>query len=303
MATAMLFAGQGAQRVGMGRSLWEQSAAVRDLYAEADEVLGWPLSRYSFEGPEDTLTETRVCQPALFVHGMALFTLLQESGLTTDVQAACGLSLGELTALTAAGAFDYPTGLRVVAERGRLMQMACEASQGTMCSLIGGEIAQVKEICRQYDVEMANLNCPGQIVISGETAKVMAAAENAKAFGKFKLVTPLKVAGAYHSRLMEPARLQFAAFLAGVTIVAPRWTVFSNVTGKAVQAPADIRELLVRQVVSSVRWEECMRSAAALGITDFIECGPGGILAGLAKRTDRSWKVRSISEFAEIPGA
>ncbi len=303
MATAILFAGQGAQRVGMGRSLWEQSAKVRDLYAEADKVLGWPLSQYSFEGPEDRLTETRVCQPALFVHGMALFTLLQERGLTAGVELVCGLSLGELTALTAAGSFDYATGLRVVAERGRLMQMACEASQGTMCSLIGGDLAQVEEICRQFDVEMANLNCPGQVVISGETAKVMAAAEKAKASGMFKLVAPLKVAGAYHSRLMEPARLQFATFLAGVAIAAPRWTVLSNVTARPVRTSAEIRELLVRQVVSSVRWEECLRAAAALGITDFIECGPGGILAGLAKRTDRSWKVRSISEFAEIPTA
>jgi [acyl-carrier-protein] S-malonyltransferase len=302
MATAAIFSGQGAQQVGMGRSLFEQAPTARALYETADRVLGWPLTRVCFEGPAEELVQTRVCQPALFVHGCALFRLLEEAGRTSDIGIALGLSLGEVSALTAAGVFDFETGLRVVAERGRLMQQACEQTSGTMASVMGEEAPKVAELCREFGIEMANLNCPGQIVVSGEKARVAAAVDAAKARGMRKVMA-LNVAGAYHSRLMEPARAAFAAFLEGVEFRRPRLTVLTNTTGKAVAEPAAIREALVKQVVSPVLWEACMREAVALGATAFLELGVGGVLAALARRTDKTWPVKSLSEFADLAGA
>jgi [acyl-carrier-protein] S-malonyltransferase len=299
MPQALLFAGQGAQQVGMGRSLYENSARARALYDEADRVLGWSLTKVSFEGPEAELTLTRVCQPALFVHGMALHAILQEQGRLGDVQFALGLSLGEITALTAAGAFDFATGLRVVAERGQLMQRACEQTSGTMASIIGEEREKIAALCAEFEVEMANLNCPGQIVISGEKARILAAVAAAKERGMRKVIQ-LNVAGAYHSRLMEPARGAFAAFLATIPLARPNLTVFSNTTGRPVTAPDETRAALVRQVVSPVLWEDCMRSAAAAGAGQFLELGPGAVLAGLARRTNRAWPVRSFAQFADL---
>ena len=299
MATALLFAGQGAQKVGMGKSLYDQSAAARALYAEANHVLGWDLTKISFEGPEAELTQTKVCQPALFVHGLALHAILQEQGRLDDVSITIGLSLGEITALTAAGVFDFATGLRVVAERGRLMQQACEQTVGGMAAVIGEERAKVAELCHDFDIEAANFNAPGQIIVSGDKAKVESAVAAAKDRG-MKRVIPLNVAGAYHSRLMEPARAAFSTFLDTVPFQAPRLTVFTNTTGQTVSEPAAIKAALVRQVVASVRWEDCMRAAAAAGATSFIELGPGGVLAGLARRTDKTWTVKSFSEFSDL---
>lgn len=299
MPTAVIFSGQGAQQVGMGRSLFDQAPAARALYERADAVLGWSLTKISFDGPAEQLVQTRVCQPALFVHGYALFHLLEDAGRTAGITTAMGLSLGEVTALTAAGVFDFETGLRVVAERARLMQVACEQTSGTMASVIGEEPAKVEELCREFDIEMANLNCPGQIVVSGETTKVGAAVEAAKSRG-FRRVMPLTVAGAYHSRLMEPARAGFAAFLATVEFRRPRLTVISNTTAQPVEEPAAIREALIKQVVSPVRWEECMREAVARGATEFLELGVGKILVNLVRRTEKSWASRSLAEFGDL---
>jgi [acyl-carrier-protein] S-malonyltransferase len=301
MALALLFAGQGAQKVGMGKSLSESSAAARALYEEAGRVLGWDLAKVSFEGPEAELTQTKVCQPALFVHGLALLAALQEQGRLPagEPQFALGLSLGEVTAYAAAGVFDFATGLRVVAERGRLMQQACEQTTGGMAAVIGEEREKVAELCREFDIEAANFNAPGQIIISGEKAKVEAAVAAAKARGGKKVV-PLNVAGAYHSRLMEPARAAFASFLATVPFAAPRFKVFTNTTGRVVSDPAAIKAALVKQVVSSVLWEDCMRSTAAAGATEFWELGPGGVLAGLARRTEKAWVVKSFAEYADL---
>ncbi len=300
MALALIFSGQGAQKVGMGKSLYDQSPAARAVFEEADRVLGWSLTKICFEGPDTELTQTKVCQPALFVHGLALHAALKEKGQLPEVKYALGLSLGEITAYTAAGIFDFATGLRVVAERGRLMQMACEASVGGMAAIVGQERGEVSALCQEFDVEAANFNAPGQIIISGEKAKVDAAVEGAKAKG-WRKVMPLNVAGAYHSRLMEPARVEFAKFLQGVEFKAPQATVFTNTTGQAISEPAALREALVKQVVSSVLWEDCMRSAAAAGATEYWELGPGGILAGLAKRIDKTLVTRSFAEFADLP--
>jgi [acyl-carrier-protein] S-malonyltransferase len=301
MALALIFSGQGAQKVGMGRSLADQSPAARALYAEANAVLGWDLARVCFDGPEAELTQTKVCQPALFVHGLALLAALRELNRVPagEPHFALGLSLGEVTAYCAAGVFDFATGLRVVAERGRLMQQACEQTTGGMAAVIGEERAKVQEFCREFDIEAANFNAPGQIIVSGEKTRVEAMVAAAKERG-VKKVMPLNVAGAYHSRLMEPARAAFAAFLDGVTFAAPRFAVFTNTTGQAVSAPVDLKAALVRQVVSSVLWEDCMRSAAAAGATEFWELGPGGVLAGLARRTEKSWVVKSFAEFSDL---
>lgn len=304
MALALLFAGQGAQKVGMGKSLVENSAAARGLYEEAGRVLGWDLAKVSFEGPEAELTQTKVCQPALFVHGLALLAALREAGKVPagEPTMALGLSLGEVTAYCAAGVFDFATGLMIVAERGRLMQVACEQTTGGMAAIIGEERAKVQELCKEFDIEAANFNAPGQIIVSGEKSKVDALVAVAKDRGVKKLVA-LNVAGAYHSRLMEPARAAFAAYLDGIAFAAPKFTVFTNTTGQAISDPAAIKAALVKQVVSSVLWEDCMRASAAAGATGYWELGPGGVLAGLARRTEKTWIVKSFSEFADITAA
>ena len=183
MSIALLFSGQGAQTVGMGKSLFDQFETAKKLYQRADEVLGWSLTEASFEGPDALLTETRVCQPALFVHGFSVFSVLKEQGKLKDIKAATGLSLGELTALASAGVFDFETGLQLVAKRGELMQQACDATKGSMASLIGGTREAAQALCDKVNVEMANLNCPGQIVISGEVAGIKAALEEGKSLG------------------------------------------------------------------------------------------------------------------------
>jgi len=291
MSLAFIFAGQGAQRVGMGKSLYASSAGARALYDQANSVLGWDLAKISFEGPETALTETKVCQPALYVRELG-------KGVA-DPAMAFGLSLGELTACAAAGVFDFATGLRIVAERGKLMQEACERSTGTMAAIVGEDRDKVRGLCLEFNVEAANFNAPGQIIISGEKARIESALTAARERG-MKKVIPLNVAGAYHSRLMMPARDAFSAFLSGVPFVAPRFTLFTNTTGRPVADPMAIKEALVRQIVSPVLWEDCMRSAAAAGASEFWELGPGGVLAGLARRTDKAWLVKSFAEFADL---
>jgi len=286
----------------MGKSLYAGSAAARALYDEANRVLGWDLAQMSFEGPDAALTPTKVCQPALFVHGMALLAALREQGKAYEINFALGLSLGEVTAYAAAGVFDFTTGLKIVAERGRLMQMACEQTSGAMAAVIGEERTSVAELCRDFDVEAANFNAPGQIIISGENTKIAAAVAGAKERGMKKVIL-LNVAGAYHSRLMEPARVAFAAYLESVPFAAPKFTVFTNTTGQAIADPAAIKNALVKQVVSSVLWEDCMRQAAAAGASTFWELGPGGVLTGLARRTEKSWSVKNFSEFTDLSNA
>ena len=299
MALAILFSGQGAQKVGMGLSLYEQSPAAKALFDEADLVLGWSLTKICFEGTETKLTQTKVCQPALFVHGLALVAALREQGKLPEVDYALGLSLGEVTACAAAGVFDFATGLRIVAERGRLMQSACEQTVGGMAAIMGEERKTVSDLCAEFGIEAANFNAPGQIIVSGEKARIDVAVTAAKDRG-IKKVIPLNVAGAYHSRLMEPARAAFSDFLDGIEFLPPKFTIFTNTTGRTMSEPAAIREALVKQVVSSVLWEDCMRSAAAAGVTEFWELGPGGVLAGLARRTEKSWVVKSFAGFSDL---
>lgn len=301
MSIALLFSGQGAQVVGMGKSLYEANPVAKSIYDRAAKVLPFDLKEVCFNGPAETLTETRVCQPALYVQGYAIAEILRERGHLKDLKACLGLSLGELTAYAYAGVWDFETGLRIVAERGRLMQQACESSKGGMAAVIGGSREDIAKLCAAFDIQAANFNCPGQVVISGEAEKVNAAVARAKEFGPFKLVKALTVAGAYHSRLMEPARVAFEKFLQDIPFNAPKVTVYTNTTGEAVSDPSALRTALAKQVVSSVYWEDNCRAAAASGITQFYECGPGAVLAGMMKRTAPEAPVTSIAEFAEIP--
>ncbi len=300
MAIGLLFSGQGAQKVGMGLSLYQNSPTVADLYDEANATLGYDFKKVCFEGPDEQLTQTSVCQPALYVQGYAIYKILEEAGKLQDLSCALGLSLGELTALAVAGAVDFSIGLRVVAERGRLMQQACDATQGGMASLIGGDLETVSSLCEEFGVDISNMNCPGQIVVSGEQEKVNALVEKAKGLGAFKMVIPLKVAGAYHSRLMKSAAEAFETFLADVPFAAPKLPVFTNVTGEKVAEPEQIKQMLVKQVTGTVKWEACMRSAMQTGTLNFYECGPGGVLTGMAKRIDKTLNVIPLDTWADI---
>lgn len=300
MKIALLFSGQGAQSVGMAKSLYDNYTSVKELFQCADDTLGFKLSQYCFEGPMADLTKTSVCQPALYVHGIAVVQVLRERGMIDEITAALGLSLGELTAHAIAGTYTFEDGLKIVAERGRLMQEACEATKGAMASLIGGTEEKVAEYCAKFDVDMSNLNCPGQIVISGEAENIARAVDAAKANKDFKMVVPLKVAGAYHSRLMKPARDAFADYLDTFDFNTPKIPVFTNVTGERVSEPADIKANLIKQVTSTVRWADCVNSAAKLGIDQFFECGPGGVLAGMMKRINKDYPIRSFAELRDF---
>jgi [acyl-carrier-protein] S-malonyltransferase len=292
---ALLFAGQGAQVVGMGRDLAEQFPVAADLFAQADEILGRKLSEVMWNGPIEELTKTSNCQPALYVHGFASLAVLRELAGDFPIDAAAGLSLGEITAHAAAGTFDFATGLKLVQKRGELMDEACAATVGGMAAMIGGLENEVRQLAADEDVDVANINAPGQIVISGELAKVEAAIGVAKEYG-IRRATLLTVAGAYHSRLMESAYVKLGEALAEIPMQTPRFAVISNVTGEEVKTPDEIRRTLQDQVTATVRWLDCMERLLERGCDFFIELGPGGVLPGLLKRTRKDVDVVSASD-------
>lgn len=300
MKVGLLFSGQGAQSVGMAKSLYDNYGSVKELFNRADDTLGFKLSQICFEGPMSELTKTSVCQPALYLHGVAVVQVMKERGMLDSIDAVLGLSLGELTAHSIAGTYSFEDGLKIVAERGRLMQEACDATKGAMASLIGGTEESVLPYCKEFDIDMSNLNCPGQIVISGDADNIAKAVSVAKERKDFKMVVPLKVAGAYHSRLMEPARIAFEKFLEPIEFTEPTIPVFTNVSGEQVKTPQEIKENLVKQVVSTVRWTDCVNNATKLGIEQFYECGPGGVLAGMMKRINKDIPIKSLAETRDF---
>ena len=296
---ALLFAGQGAQSVGMGRDLVEQFPVAADLFRRADEILGRKLTEIAWRGPIEELTKTSNCQPALFVHGLACLAALRELTGDFPITGATGLSLGEMTAHAAAGTFDFATGLKLVQRRGELMDEACAVTSGAMAAMIGADENAVRGLAADADVDIANINAPGQIVISGERAKVEAAIGMAKEHG-IRRATLLNVAGAYHSRLMENAYRKLGEALVGLSIETPRFAVVSNVTGREVKTADEIRRTLQDQVVGTVRWLDCVERLAALGCDFFIELGPGGVLAGLLQRTRKGADVISVSDAESV---
>jgi [acyl-carrier-protein] S-malonyltransferase len=296
---ALLFAGQGAQCVGMGHDLAGQFSVAADLFRQADEILGRNLCGIAWNGPMEELTKTSNCQPALYVHSLAALAALREVFGQFEVGGAAGLSLGEITAHAAAGTFDFATGLTLVQKRAEFMDEACATTQGGMAAMIGGLENDARRLAADEDVDIANINAPNQIVISGELANVETAVGVAKEYGIGRAMM-LNVAGAYHSRLMESAYLKLEKVLADVPMQSPRFPVISNVTGEEVKRPEKIRETLRDQVIGTVRWTDCMQRLIDLGCNFFIELGPGNVLAGLLKRTNRSIYVISVGDAESV---
>jgi [acyl-carrier-protein] S-malonyltransferase len=297
--TALLFAGQGAQEIGMGKAFLEHSPTAKRIFGGANNLLGYDLARICFYGPESDLTKTENAQPGIFLVSWVAYELLKERVPNLAVDATAGLSLGEFTALCAAGAMLFEDGLRLVRQRGRFMQEACGVTQGGMAAIIGLDEPATQKLCQETGVEVANLNCPGQIVISGAADKLPAACELAKTRGAKKAI-PLQVAGAYHSQLMASALPKLAAALDQVPIVPPRVPVISNVTAYPHGSTDDMRQNLVRQVTSSVRWEASIRYLLGQGFTRFIELGPGTALSGFMKRIDKTAQVFNVSDVTSL---
>jgi [acyl-carrier-protein] S-malonyltransferase len=297
---ALLFSGQGAQKVGMGADLYDNSVSAKALYDRADELLRWPLTEYSFKGPADILTETRVCQPALYTHGLAILAAFQDlAGAPLRFTAAAGLSLGEYTAHAAAGTFTFEAGLHLVERRGTFMQEACNATAGTMTTLLGATPDQAREIAAACNVDVANLNCPGQIVLSGGVKEMEAVPPLAKEKGIRKAIA-LQVAGAYHSRLMAPAAVALAPYLTAAQLSSSRVPVVANYTAKVAEGVDETLTALDAQVCGTVRWEESVRHLIAMGLRDFVECGPGGIIQTMLKRIDSTVTCLSLATHADI---
>jgi [acyl-carrier-protein] S-malonyltransferase len=296
---ALLFAGQGAQSIGMGRDVAEQFPVAADLFRQADEILSRKLSEITWHGPMEELTKTSNCQPALYVHGLACLAALRELAGDFPVEGAAGLSLGEMTAHAAAETFDFASGLKLVQKRGELMDEACATTSGAMAAMIGADENAVRALAADADVDVANINAPGQIVVSGERAKVEAAIALAKEHG-IRRATLLNVAGAYHSRLMETAYRKLGEALVHVPMKTPRFAVISNVTGGGVRTPEGIRRALQDQVTGTVRWVDCMEALGRLGCELFIELGPGGVLAGLLRRSQKDVDVMSVSDAESV---
>ena len=297
--TALLFAGQGAQAVGMGRDLAEQFPTAKTLFDRANAALGYDLAQVCFHGPETELTKTENAQPGIFLVSWVAFQLLKERVPALKFEATAGLSLGEFTALTAAGVMTFENGLTVVRQRGRFMQEACEATQGGMAAIIGLDEPLTREVCAEAGVELANLNCPGQLVIAGATENIARACELAKAKGA-KRALPLTVAGAYHSRLMASAQPKLQAALNSIPFHAPTVPVVANVTAQPHGGADEIHLRLVEQVTAPVCWEASMHYLLAHGFTRFIELGPGTALSGFMKRIDKGAQMLNVADVASL---
>ncbi|MGE5316280.1 MAG: ACP S-malonyltransferase [Acidobacteriota bacterium] len=296
---AYIFPGQGSQYAGMGRDLAERYPEARAMFERADKVLGLPLSKICFEGPDEELKQTKNTQPAIFLHSMVVWNLIKPA----DAAMTAGHSLGEYSALAAAGAMSFEEALKIVRLRGELMQIAGEENPGTMAAVVGLDGALVSDVCTEASadgiVQPANFNSPGQIVISGSVTGVRKAMELAKARGA-KLVKELVVSGAFHSPLMASAKYALKAALAEAQIKDAAIPVYANVTARPVQKADEIRSLLVEQVTSPVRWDESVAAMAAAGAATFREIGPGKVLQGLVKRIAPGVSAEGCDTAADV---
>jgi [acyl-carrier-protein] S-malonyltransferase len=296
---ACIFAGQGAQFVGMGKDLAAANPEILALFDQANQVLGFDLKKVCFEGPAEELTRSNYCQPAIFVASVACFTAFRKRYPSAAFQMAAGLSLGEWTALHVAGVLDFDSTLRVLEARGRFMQQACEEQAGGMVSVMGATLEQLRDICAKTGIVMANINSDAQVVLSGSKAGVAEAAKLAAAAGLKSIV--LNVAGAFHSPLMASARERLAVVLKDVVFQSPRLPVLANVTGQPHAADGRaIREAMLRQVTESVRWADCVRTAMTAGVRTFVEFGPGKVLSGLIKRIDKQNVTANVQDAASL---
>lgn len=300
MKRAVVFAGQGAQSIGMGKDLAEAYPECKALFDKANDILGFNLTKLCFEGPIEELTKSNHCQPAIFLVSAACFELLKKDVPTLAFQGTAGLSLGEWTALYAAGVLSLEDVLKILEARGRFMQAACEEQPGGMVSVMGLASAELEKICAATGVEMANLNSPEQTVLSGLKERIAEADKMAQAAGAKRTVI-LNVAGAFHSRLMSSAATKLSALLETVSFKAPAIPVVANVTGQPHAGdPAGIRRAMVHQVTSSVQWVKTVQWFQAAGVTEYEECGPGKVLSGLIKRIDKAAATYVIQDLATL---
>ena len=283
---AYLFPGQGAQFSGMGLDLYNNSPLAKKLFEQANDILGFEITKIMFEGTAEELKQTKVTQPAIFLHSVILAKVL---GDDFKPEMVAGHSLGELSALVANGVLTFEDGLKLVSKRALAMQKACEAQESTMAAVLGLDDVVVEEVCASIDgvVVAANYNCPGQLVISGEITAIDKACELLTEKGARRALK-LPVGGAFHSPLMEPAREELAAAIEATTFSNPICPVYQNVVAKAVSNPSEIKENLILQLTAPVRWTQCVQAMVADGGTDFVEVGPGKVLQGLMRKIDRS---------------
>ena len=312
----LLFPGQGSQTVGMGKDLYEREAAARWVFDKANEVLGRDITKLCFEGPERDLTTTVNSQPAIFITSIAILNVLiekikgspvgdegKEFFSLDDIKelglVAMGLSLGEPTSLVASGAMTFEQGLDFVAKRGQYMEAAAKKNEGKMASILGMEVDKVEEICKGVGCQVANLNCPGQVVISGYASKVELAADLAKNMGAKRAIL-LNVSGAFHSELMLPAKEKLSAVLENMIVTEPVIDFISNIDAEITTDPDKIKSNLSNQLDNKTLWEDSVKKASSLGITDYLEIGPGRVLKGLMKKIDSSLNVTTLNTLEDI---
>ena len=293
---AFVFPGQGAQFVGMGKDLYDNNPMAKDLFEKANDILGYRITDIMFEGTDEDLRQTKVTQPAVFLHSV-ISALCMGDEFNPDMTA--GHSLGEFSALVAAGALSFEDGLKLVYARAMAMQKACEAAPSTMAAIVGLPDEKVEEVCAQISTDdnvvvPANYNCPGQLVISGNVDAINAACEQLKEAGA-KRALPLKVGGAFHSPLMQPAKDELQAAIESTVFNTPKCPIYQNVDGKPHTEPAEIKANLIAQLTSSVRWTQCVQNMIADGADNFTECGPGKALRGMIARIDKTVATQGIA--------
>jgi [acyl-carrier-protein] S-malonyltransferase len=303
---AFIFPGQGSQKVGMGQDLLNSFVSAKEVFQEADRVLGFPLSKLCFEGPDEDLRQTVNAQPALVTMSFACYrAALEASGKKSGTTPAflAGHSLGEYTALVLAGVLDFPTTVYLARERGRLMHEAGQKTPGAMAAILGLEALAVEDLCRETGVWLANINCPGQLVISGSKENIEKAIMAAKARGAARAL-PLQVSGAFHSPLMQPAADGLSAIISSLSFKDPVIPVIANTSARPLTSGQAVKEELMRQLCNSVRWQSSMEYIIAQGVSTFVEIGPGNVLTGLLKRINkdiRSLNIGTAMELVNLP--